>query len=183
MASKAQLAANRANSKKSTGPKTQVGKEASSQNRRTHGLTGTFFILGDENPEEYKRLYDNFAKEYQPVGQTETTLVKKLAEAFWLSQRAMYLQSKLLADPKDDFFEKDFALYLRYQIANDRAFSKALNDLLKLRAEKRKAQIGFESQKHQENRQRDRAAAHQASENRKNELHRYKTVTAEMRLK
>ncbi len=46
--------------------------------------------------------------------------------------------------------QKEFALYLRYQTTNDRGFSKCLNDLLKLRAEKRKEQIGFDSQKRQE---------------------------------
>jgi hypothetical protein len=42
--------------------------------------------------------------------------------------------------------DKKLALYMRYQSVNDRAFSKCLTDLLKLRAERRKEQIGFESQ-------------------------------------
>ena len=40
-----------------------------------------------------------------------------------------------------------FALYLRYQTTHERAFYKALNELQKLRNERRKEQIGFESQK------------------------------------
>jgi hypothetical protein len=40
------------------------------------------------------------------------------------------------------------ALCLRYQSTHERGFHKCLNALLKLRAEKRKAEIGFESQKH-----------------------------------
>jgi hypothetical protein len=39
MISAAKLAANRANAKKSTGPRTQRGKRRSSQNARRHGLT------------------------------------------------------------------------------------------------------------------------------------------------
>ena len=42
--------------------------------------------------------------------------------------------------------ERKLALYLRYQTTHERAFHKALNDLLKLRAEKRKQEIGFERQ-------------------------------------
>ena len=39
-----------------------------------------------------------------------------------------------------------FSLYLRYQTTHTRAFHKSLNDLLKLRAETRKQQNGFEAQ-------------------------------------
>jgi hypothetical protein len=46
--------------------------------------------------------------------------------------------------------QKLFTLYLRYQTTHERAFSKCLNDLLKLRSEKRKAEIGFASQNRQE---------------------------------
>ena len=42
------------------------------------------------------------------------------------------------------------ALFLRYQSTHERAFHTCLNDLLKLRAEKRKNEIGFESQKREQ---------------------------------
>lgn len=41
------LLANRANAQKSTGPKSDRGRQASSQNARTHGLSG---LLSDRNP-------------------------------------------------------------------------------------------------------------------------------------
>ena len=40
MASEKQIAANRANAKRSTGPKTVAGKQRSSRNAFTHGLSG-----------------------------------------------------------------------------------------------------------------------------------------------
>jgi hypothetical protein len=43
--------------------------------------------------------------------------------------------------------QKNMNNYLRYQTQQERLFQRALHDLLKLRAEKRKEQIGFESQK------------------------------------
>jgi hypothetical protein len=43
-----------------------------------------------------------------------------------------------------------FSLYLRYQTTHTRAFHKSLNDLLKLRAETRKQQNGFEAQTRKE---------------------------------
>jgi hypothetical protein len=75
---------------------------------------------------------------------TECILVEKLAQHFWLSQRA-----QRYADLSMDN-EKQFSLFLRYQTTNDRAFHKCLDQLLKLRAEKRKAENGFESQKQKE---------------------------------
>jgi hypothetical protein len=71
--------------------------------------------------------------------------------------------------------EKQLALYIRYQTTHERNFHKCLNDLLRVRAEKRKQQIGFESQKHKEADQTRR----QAAENRKQELHRYSVLLAE----
>jgi Mn-containing catalase len=43
--------------------------------------------------------------------------------------------------------EKQFALLLRYESMHERAFYKAVNELQKLRKEKRKEEIGFVSQK------------------------------------
>ncbi len=58
--------------------------------------------------------------------------------------------------------EKPFSLFLRYQTTNDRAFHKCLDQLLKLRAEKRKEQDGFESQKRQEAEQSSKQELNQA---------------------
>ena len=43
--------------------------------------------------------------------------------------------------------EKKFSLYMRYKNTHTRAFHKCLNDLLKLRSEKRKAELGVEAQR------------------------------------
>ncbi|MGI8959895.1 MAG: hypothetical protein ACR2IV_09075, partial [Bryobacteraceae bacterium] len=70
------------------------------------------------------------------------------------------------------------ALYLRYQTTNERAFHKCLNDLLKLRAETRKQEIGFESQTHK---QADHTRR-EFSENRKQDLHRWAVLLAEAKV-
>lgn len=46
--------------------------------------------------------------------------------------------------------DKKLALYLRYQTTHERAFHKCLGQLLKLRSDARKQEIGFESQKAKE---------------------------------
>jgi hypothetical protein len=62
-------------------------------------------------------------------------------------------------------------LYLRYQATYERAFHRSLNQLLKLRAEKRKEEIGFESQTRKRN-----------EEARKQELHKWTVSVAEAKL-
>ncbi|MFL6350744.1 MAG: hypothetical protein ACJ74Z_02675, partial [Bryobacteraceae bacterium] len=101
------------------------------------------------------------------------------AQAIWLSKRAVILQHVTFSQYRptcDD--QKQFALYLRYQTTNERAFHKCLDELLKLRAEKRKQEIGFESQKRQEADHTRREAA----EKRKQDLHRWNVLLAQAKV-
>ena len=148
--STAQLAANRANSLKSSGPKTEAGLATSSQNRTTHGLArhnGTFRLLSTEDSEKFEQLKSALETEHHPETETESILVNAMAESTWLSQRAANLidtttdpDSGAVTDPKL------FNLYMRYQTTHTRSFHKSLNDLLKLRKEIRTEQNGFEAQ-------------------------------------
>ena len=63
-----------------------------------------------------------------------------MAQHWWLSQRALRLQElSFHAEGPVCTSEKELALYLRYHTTHQRAFSKALTDLTKLRAEQLKA--------------------------------------------
>ena len=53
MATKKQIAANRKNAKKSTGPKTAKGKARSSRNALKHGLLSRQVVLADEDGEAF----------------------------------------------------------------------------------------------------------------------------------
>jgi hypothetical protein len=191
MSTEAQIAANRANAQLSTGPKSEEGKAASSKNNLRHGFTGAFMILPWEKKEEFEALLAGLCAEHQPATITETLLVEKMAQSWWLSQRAIKLQQISCFHEETDSSEreKQLALYLRYQTTHDRAFHKALNDLLKLRSEKRKARldeaalcqraedskIGFESQQ----RKQAEDVRKQAAEKRRQELHKWKVLLAE----
>ncbi len=149
--SDAQLTANRANAQLSTGPKTETGRAISSQNRTTHGLArhnGAFTLLPTEDPNGFEALKASLAAEHQPSTETESILVNGMAESHWLANRAQTLQNTCL-DPQTGQITNAplFALYLRYQTTHTRAFHKCLNDLLKLRSERRKTENGFEAQK------------------------------------
>src|SRR5437868_13885912 len=56
MTSYKQIEANRRNALKSTGPKTEVGKQASRHNAIRHGLMAETVIAGLENAEDYKAI-------------------------------------------------------------------------------------------------------------------------------
>ncbi len=176
MSSEAQVAANQANAQHSTGPKSEEGKAASCLNNFRWGFCGAFTVLPSEDEEDYDTLLCGLRAEHQPRTVTETILVEKMAQHHWLSQRAQRLQDITMADdlPLRDQ-ERQFALFLRYQTTNDRAFSKSLNDLLKLRAEKRRAEIGFVSQE----RKKEEEARKQAVEKRKQDRHPMDLLFAE----
>ena len=152
--SEAQLAANRANAQHSSGPKTDSGRATSSQNHTSHGLArhnGAFVLLPTEDPNGFEFLKTALAAEHQPTSETESILLITMAEAHWLANRAQNLQNGCF-DPQTGQITdtKTFSLYLRYQTTHTRAFHKSLNDLLKIRAERRKEQNGFEAQERRE---------------------------------
>jgi hypothetical protein len=64
-----------------------------------------------------------------------------MAESHWLSNRPQNLQATCFDETTGQIADPPlFSLYLRYQTTHTRAFHKSLNDLLKLRAERRKTQ-------------------------------------------
>jgi low affinity Fe/Cu permease len=179
MTTSAQIAANQSNAQHSTGPRTPEGKAISARNNFRNGFSGAFTVLSWESQNEFDMLVGSLRDEHKPCGVTEMILVDKMAQAVWLSKRAIILQHVTFNQELptcDD--QKQLALYLRYQTTNERAFHKCLNALLKLRAEKRKQEIGFESQKQEEADQIRR----EASENRKQELNRWAVLLAEAKL-
>ncbi len=132
---------NRENARHSTGPRTREGRATSSMNHFKHGFRGHFSILPSEPKEDFDRLLANLRQDHQPANTTEDILVQRMAQHHWLGQRAIHFQTELFSNEQSiEGNEKTFSLYLRYQTANERAFSKCLHDLLKLRAEERKAE-------------------------------------------
>ena len=179
MSTTAQVLANQQNAQRSTGPATESGKAASSQNNFRHGLTGAFRVLPSEDQAEFDELLVSLRAEHQPSTPTESILVDNMAQHHWLAQRAQRLQDLALSEglPAKQQ-DHQFALFLRYQTTNERAFHRCLQDLLKLRAERRRAEIGFESQQQKKAQESRRAAA----ESRRQERHRWDILLAEAKV-
>lgn len=156
MASDKQTQANRENAQRSTGPTSAAGKEAVSQNRTTHGLTGTFMFLSQEDQDEYWKMLGNMARDHQAGSDSEIELIRKMAQSIWRSRRAVELQDQCIEDiqleddPKASEARRNLDLYIRYQASHDRAYQRYAAELRKLQNEIKKSEIGFESQKRRE---------------------------------
>jgi hypothetical protein len=144
--------ANRANALLSTGPRTAAGKQRSSLNATTHGLTSQSPVLAAEDPAAYQRQCRQFVDEYQPANPTETQLTQELADTAWRLNRIPFLEAGLLdraANPPSDQAAIDFdivdahralaTLGLHYQRLS-RQFQKALDKLREIQAERRHEQ-------------------------------------------
>ncbi len=90
-------AVNKANAQKSTGPRTDSGKQRSSLNALRHGLTGQTVVLPADDLAAYQCHAQSFRAEYQPKGATEAQCVQSLIDLSWRLNRAAAAENNLLS--------------------------------------------------------------------------------------
>jgi hypothetical protein len=90
-------AVNRANAQKSTGPRTEAGKQRSSLNALRHGLTGHTIVLPSEDQSAYQRHSQSFFDECRPKGAIETQLVQSLLDTSWQLNRTSAVETNLFS--------------------------------------------------------------------------------------
>ncbi len=83
MPSTQQVEANRQNAQASSGPKTETGKQRSSQNATRHGFTGQSIVISDEEKEAYENHCIAYLERFAPANQEETGLVQQCADLDW----------------------------------------------------------------------------------------------------
>jgi hypothetical protein len=95
--SPARLAANRNNAKKSTGPKTEAGKQRSSRNSITHGCYALKTdVIPGEDPAVLEATILVAIRDLHPVGIVETALVESAMRARWRARRAARFETAVL---------------------------------------------------------------------------------------
>jgi hypothetical protein len=119
--SEAKINANRENAKKSTGPRTAEGKNASSRNRLLHGLRANKHILLDEDPEEFLFLLDDHLDRFQPVGASEENLVLRIAADQCRLDRVFSMEAGIYRDRFHDVAAKEERRQDRYATKKDYA--------------------------------------------------------------
>jgi hypothetical protein len=135
---------------RSTGPRTESGKQRSSMNALRHGLTAACAVLPSEDQTAYNAHCRGFFDEYKPATPTETQLVQEIADTAWRINRIPSLEAALL-DRADlaivDAHRALATLGLHYQRLS-RQFQKTVDHLREIQSERR----------HQEERDLKRAA-------------------------
>jgi len=104
MATEAQINANRLNAQKSTGPRTEEGKRAVSQNAVKHGLFAREAVIKCEDPAEFELHREALLDELRPVGAIESMLAERIVSLSWRLQRVERMQNQAT----DCLIEEDY---------------------------------------------------------------------------
>lgn len=127
MATEAQIEANRANAKLSTGPKSDTGKSRVSANAVKTGLTGRTVLLPGDDLAAYQELLERVTARFQPVTGDEKVLAQRIADTEWRLARIPELSDSIqtlglrelssqLAKQFADVDEESRAAYLRARV-------------------------------------------------------------------
>jgi hypothetical protein len=95
MTSFRQIEANRRNAYKSTGPKTEEGKQRSRRNAVRHGLTAETVIGALEDAPDYEAFEAAIITDYDVQSAVERELVLRLASLLWRLRRATTMETGL----------------------------------------------------------------------------------------
>jgi hypothetical protein len=110
MTTKKQIAANRRNARKSTGPRTAGGRERTKGNALKHGLTAAQITVFDERPEDFESFYSGLLAALIPSGALEEQLVERIAVCAWRLRRVYRIEAWLIGNPSSDAIEASKAL-------------------------------------------------------------------------
>jgi len=121
-----QIEANRCNALKSTGPKTEAGKQVSRCNAVRHGLTAETVIGALEDAEDYKSFEAAVAADYDAQSAVERELVLRLASLLWRLRRAITMETGLFEIHAEHF--RDDQQNLRMLTHSQNAISPAAGD-------------------------------------------------------
>lgn len=98
--------ANLANSRKSTGPKTEAGKGRVSKNAVKHGLRGQFHLIATEDRAEFEEFRGLLHEQLNPSGALEQALTERIITAFWRLRRVVRIEAELIDKICEDTRER-----------------------------------------------------------------------------
>ena len=159
MASKAQIAANRRNAEKSTGPQSARGKAAIGRNALSHGLTAARIICFDESEADFAAFAEGLRAALEPADPVEAQLAGRIALCAWRLRRAYRVEAELFnafRKTQPQFHDTEIgtvfdcatmqmAALARYETALDRALSQAQRLLERYQARRRAAVENYET--------------------------------------
>jgi hypothetical protein len=139
MASVKQIEANRANAKRSTGPRTRAGNARSRLNSWKHGLTAEEITVVGEDPRKFEALRAELWKQFQPEEGLDSVLVDLLMGYAWRLRRASVIEANMFANRL--YIDYSVATFLpvftRYEAFLLNGFHRTLQQLLVLQERRR----------------------------------------------
>src|ERR1700741_4995995 len=96
MTSEAQRAANRRNAEKSTGPKTERGKETVARNALRHGFRAEKILTFDEKSADFEAFVEEQRAAYEPADAIEDQLVERIALCAWRLRRITRVEADIM---------------------------------------------------------------------------------------
>jgi hypothetical protein len=134
MTTEKQLAANRANAAKSTGPRSETGKARSRQNAISHGFTAQMLIVDGEKASHYAALLRDLHQEFDPQGGVEREYVGQLANLAWRLRRIPAFEAAMLGRLGSQVdlkaYAEEFHATVHIGFAMERALESGLLDKL-----------------------------------------------------
>jgi hypothetical protein len=153
--SEAQLKANRENATRSTGPRTEAGKNRARLNGLRHGLAGHTVLMPYEDRAEYEAFVGKTVQSLQPESDAELALAKSIADSHWRLNRARAIEENIFAlgasesdDPLDSALNqaqtflndaRQIALLSLYEQRIHRTVKNNVAELNRLQAERKAA--------------------------------------------
>lgn len=135
MATPAQIAANRLNSQKSTGPKSTG---LTRLNALKLGIDAQSRVLPGEDPAELDALAESYREQFRPIFPVEVALLDSLITADWELRRLRKIEPKIWSE--DAFLDPDskearrLARFYRRLDTTERSYHRALKELNKYSA-------------------------------------------------
>ncbi|HKF73775.1 MAG TPA: hypothetical protein VKB68_18620, partial [Stellaceae bacterium] len=130
MATAAQIAANRRNALRSTGPRTVEGNAAAGRNALRHGLTARRHVVRGEDAESFDGLRAALRSALAPRDDREELLVAVVVQSAWRVRQAARAEAALFNRAGTlvltDAQWAELAAIQRYEVAADRSFHCAL---------------------------------------------------------
>jgi hypothetical protein len=114
MSTEAQVQANRANAQLSTGPRTDEGKENSSQNAFKHGLRSANPVAPGEDPSAWQAFALEVIQELDPAGIAQRLLAERIAFLQWKLLRIPAIEATAMSSTRQ--YLRDTATRRREQI-------------------------------------------------------------------
>jgi hypothetical protein len=185
MATALQVAANRRNAQRSTGPRTAKGKASVRLNAVTHGMTAKVIVLPHECAPDYHEIRAALIEDYAPATSQELMLVDQIAANYWRTIRARrfetamfdnQLRTKKREHGKDLFpssaddegcavmlrvdSPESLKNYFRYDASISRDYYRAIATLERMQAGRRREEDRQERKAREEARRQERILSH-----------------------